>query len=190
MRLKEASYPVDARGRPDLRYYVDSLEYYIRMYEQYLGTLRGEKGPGYEIELSFSRRVNALWGLIAKGASAANYALALLKRSEPEAREDGAAILAAIGKDEVTVEKLLNALRVETDTTARDSLIASVGHLKSRKAVPVLAAIIRDQATDGDTRWTAVESLGRIIRKRFLKMDDPIRDALIWLDQHEGRRSI
>ena len=40
MSLKEASYPVDARGRPDLRYYKDSLEYYIQLYEEHLGALK------------------------------------------------------------------------------------------------------------------------------------------------------
>jgi hypothetical protein len=62
---KEAGYPVDARGRPELRYYTDSLEYYIQMYGQHLGALQGKKGVGYEIELAFSRRVHGMWGLVA-----------------------------------------------------------------------------------------------------------------------------
>jgi len=184
MTLNEAQYPVDARGRPDIRYYTDSLEYYIEMYEQYLGALKGKKGACYEPELAFSRRVHAMWGLIAKGAAAAPFALSLLSHSEPEAREDGPAILAEIGKDENVVDQLIRTLQSETDTEARDSLILALGRLKNRKAVPALAAIIRNEAEDGDTRWTAVESLGYVVRKRFLKQVNPVQAALAWLDNH------
>lgn len=184
MPLKEDNYPVDARGRPDLRCYTDLLEYYIQMYEQHLGALQGKKGVGYEIELAFTRRVHAMWGLIAKGAAAAPYALSLLRHSEPEAREDGPAILAELGKDEGVVDLLLESLKAETDATAKDSLILAVGRLKSRKVIPVLAAIIRDEAVDADTRWTAVESLGVIVRKRFLKQEKPIQAAIAWLESH------
>ncbi|HMF13251.1 MAG TPA: HEAT repeat domain-containing protein [Gemmataceae bacterium] len=184
MDLKEAKYPVDARGRPDLRYYTDSLEYYVQMYEQHLGTLQGKKGVGYEIERAFSRRVHGMWGLISKGAAAAPFALSLLGRSVPEAREDGAAILAELGRDEVVVDTLLERLKSETDATAKDSMILALGRLKNKKAIPSLATIIRDAATDGDTKWTAVESLGLIVRKRFLKQENPVQSAMAWLASH------
>ena len=189
MPMKEDQYPVDSRGCPDLRCYTDSLDYYIQMYERHLGTLQGKKGPGYEIELAFSRRVNGVWGLIAKGTAAARYALSLLQRSEPEAREDGAAILAELGGDDGVVDNLLETLRTEKDTTARDSLIAALGQIKNRRAVPVLAAIIRGESADGDTRWTAVESLGLIVRKRFLKQADPVKAAKDWLDKHPDHKA-
>jgi len=184
MALKEASYPVDAQGRPDLRYYTDPLEYYIAMYERHLDTLAGKKGVGYEIDLAFSRRVHGMWGLIAKRAAAAPYALGLLGHSVPEAREDGAAILAELGRDEVVVDKLIESLMSETDTTAKDSIILALGRLKNKKAIPFLAALIRDAATDGDTKWAAVESLGLIVRKRFLKQENPVEAAMTWIDNH------
>jgi len=184
MRLKEDDYPVDARGRPDPGYYTDSLEYYIRMYEQHLGTLQGRSGVGYEPELAFRRRGHATWGLIGKGTASSNYAVGLLRRSEPEAREDGAAILAELGKDERIVGQLIESLESETAAQAKDSLVLALGRLKSRKAIPALATIIRDETADGDTRWTAVESLGLIVRKRFLKLEQPIQAALAWLDRH------
>ena len=133
----------------------------MRMYEQHLGALRGEKGPGFES--------------------------ALLRRPEPEARDDGASILAALGRDDGVVDELLAAFQTETDMTARDSLILAAGRLKSRKAVPILAGIIRDETADGDTRWTAAESLGLIVRQRFNKREDPIRAAIEWLDRHGGK---
>ncbi len=70
------------------------------------------------------------------------------------------------------------------DTTARDSTILALGRLKSKKAIPLLATVIRDANADGDTRWTAVEGLGLLVRKRFLKQEDPISAAMAWLDSH------
>lgn len=184
MSLKEASYPLDERGQPDLRFYTDSLDYYMQMYELHLGALQGKQGPGYEIELSYSRGVHATWGLIAKGAAAAPYALNLLERPVPEAREDGAAILAELGQDQAVVDKLIETLNAESDITARDSIVLALGRLKNKRAIPWLAAIIRDAAADGDTKSTAVESLGLIVRKRFLKQENPIEGAIAWLDRH------
>jgi hypothetical protein len=184
MSLKEASYPVDARGQPDLSYYMDSLDYYIQMYEQHLGTLKGKKGLGYEIELAFSRRVHGMWGLIAKKDAAAPYAISLLGRSIPEAREDGAAILAELGRDDAVVDKLIQCLNTENDDSARASIILSLGRMKNKKAIPTLAAIIRDPAPDDDTQHTAVESLGLIVRKRFLNQENPLQAAITWLAAH------
>ena len=185
MRLKEDRYPTDKRGKPDVSYYTDPLAYYIQMYEQFLDTIEERKtGAGYEVELSFKRRVHALWGLIAKGAEAAPYALSLLQRSEPEAREDGPTILAELGQDDGVVDALLASLKSETDQTAIDAMIITLGELKNRKAIPALAGVIRDEAQDRDTRWTAAESLGRIVRRRFADTGNPLEAALAWLAKH------
>ena len=187
-RLKEDNYPADQngpRGKPDLSYYRDSLDYYIQMYEQFLDSVEGRKtGEGYEVELQFKRRVHALWGLIAKGSEATAYALSLLQRSEPEAREDGVGILAELGKDDGVVEILLERLKSEKELEPKDSMIITLGSLKSRKAIPALARIIRDEEENHDTRWTATESLGAIVRRRFMDTEDPIKTALDWLAKH------
>jgi HEAT repeat protein len=155
------------------------------MYEQCLDTLEGRKqGTGYEPELAFKRRVHAMWGLIAKGVEAIPYALTLLRRPEAEAREDAAAILETVGKDNVVVDELLKSLESETTLTVKDSLLIAVGRFKSRKAIPLLAKIIRNQREDLDTRWTAVESLGLIVRRRFLNQTDPVQSAIDWLAKH------
>ena len=125
-----------------------------------------------------------MWGLIAKGVEAIAYALTLLGRPEAEAREDAAAILETVGQDTVVVDELLKSLNSETDITAKDSLVIAVGRLKSRKAIPSLAKIIRDQVEDRDTRWNAVESLGLIVRRRFLDQKEPIQSAIDWLAKH------
>jgi hypothetical protein len=42
--MKADAYPADPHGRHDPCYFVDSIEYYIEMCQQFLGTLAGEKG--------------------------------------------------------------------------------------------------------------------------------------------------
>lgn len=79
---------------------------------------------------------------------------------------------------------LLAALEAETEDVPRDGIIAALGALKNRSAVPTLAALIRSESTDSDTRLCAAESLGQIVRRRFDRRDDPIAAAVAWLDAH------
>lgn len=101
---REGLYPVDRTGRPDLRYYTAPLAHYVGMYEAYLAGLRATGGrrsararraQGRRL---FALRVHAVWGLIARGQGAADYARGLLRHAEADAREDGAAILDALGQ--------------------------------------------------------------------------------------------
>ena len=69
-------------------------------------------------------------------------------------------------------------------SVARDSLILALGQLRNRKAIPTLRAIICNTQEDGDTRWTAIESLGKIVRRRFLSQSDPEQAAKDWLAKH------
>ncbi|HWI25140.1 MAG TPA: hypothetical protein VNS59_09485, partial [Lysobacter sp.] len=68
-------------------YYTAPLAHYVAMYEAYLDGLR-----------LFALRVHAVWGLIAQGAASADFARALLRHEEADAREDGAAILVELGR--------------------------------------------------------------------------------------------
>jgi hypothetical protein len=173
--LKENNIPVDARGRPELSGYTDSAAYYAAMHDQGLRAME------------FARRVHGTWGLIAKGAESIPHALAMLRSKDSDAREDGAAVLGEIGKNGEVVEELLSALASELDTQARDSVILALGRMRNRGAIPALAALIEDESTDGDTRWTAVESLGRIVQKRFLAQPEPVAAAVTWLKRHPRR---
>jgi HEAT repeat protein len=171
----------------DLSEYTEPVEHYIEMYEQYLQFLRTAdriEQDISEVERAESRGVNAQWGLIAKGADAIPYALRLLASKEPQAREDAAGIFAVLGRQTGIVDHLLKALERETDQTARDSLVLALGQLRARKAIPVLARIIQDPAAEGDNRWNAVESLGLIVRRRFIRQPDPVNAALEWLASH------
>src|SRR5215831_15287615 len=116
MPLKEESYPVGKRGQPDLSRYTDSVEYYAELYEKFLASLQGAwPWVTQETKLPWSSRVHGMWGLIAKGGAAVPYALKLLDHAEPDAREDGAAILGAVGKDESVIAGILKRLKAETD---------------------------------------------------------------------------
>ena len=96
---RETLYPVDRTGRPDLRYYTAPLAHYVGMYEAYLAGLRGAGARQCEGRRLFELRVHAVWGLIARGTAAVEYAQRLLQHDdEADAREDGAAILAAVGQ--------------------------------------------------------------------------------------------
>lgn len=93
---REALYPVDQAGRPDLRYYVAPLTHYVGMYEAYLTGVRITGARQSDGRRLFELRVHAVWGLIARGPAAVGYAQTLLRHNDADAREDGAAILAAV----------------------------------------------------------------------------------------------
>ena len=95
---REALYPVDRSGRPDLRYYTAPLAHYVAMYEAYLDGLRAGGGRRVDGRRLFALRVHAVWGLVAQGAASADFARALLRHEEADAREDGAAILVELGR--------------------------------------------------------------------------------------------
>jgi hypothetical protein len=82
------------------------------------------------------------------------------------------------------IDALLGALEAEVEDQPRDAMIEALGHLKTRRAIPYLAHVIRNADTDGDTRWSAVEALGRIVRRRFDRQPDAFNAALGWLDSH------
>jgi HEAT repeat protein len=166
----------DSRRGPDLTTYTASAETY---YQLHLAAMR---------ESDFRKRSNAAWGLIARGKASLPYLMLMLSSRDPDSREDAGGALAWLGKEaDGVVAELLTALDVEKEDQARDSIVLALGALKNRAAIPALDALIRSEQTDGDTRRCAVESLGKIVRRRFLKQADPEGAAIEWLDAHDGR---
>jgi len=108
----------------------------------------------------------------------------MLESSDAEIRADGGGLLGALGREPGVVEAAISALERETEHQARDSLILALGVLGDKRAIPSLAALIRSQATNDDTRFTAAQSLGRLVRRRFDRQEDPTAAALVWLDKH------
>ena len=176
MGAEEDRIPTDSSGRPDLAYYTRDVAYYAAMHARAIA-------PGG----AFNERTHGCWGLIANGEAAIPQALAMLTSVNAHAREDGAGILAEIGKSPDVVQSLLAALATETADEARDSLIQALGGLRNRAAVPALVALIESESTDGDTRWTAMESLGRIVRRRFLDKPDPVVAVGKWISTWRKR---
>jgi HEAT repeat protein len=134
---------------------------------------------------AFERRVEATWGLIGCGADAIPYAIDMLKSSDAEIREDAGGILGALGREPEVVDAVIAALQSETDCQARDSLVVALGELGDRRAISHLASLIRSEDTDGDTRFTAAQSLGRLVGRRFDRGADAVSEATAWLDKRE-----
>lgn len=138
-------------------------------------------------EGDFSRRVMASWGLIARGRESLPYLMLMLRSSNADSREDAGGALGWLGKESSgVVGDLLTALEDEAEHQPRDSIVVTLGAVKNPAAIPALAALIRSDDTDGDTRRCAVESLGKIVRMRFDTQDDPEAAAIAWLDAHGG----
>jgi HEAT repeat protein len=138
------------RGLPDLKRFKDSAEGY---YQLHLDAVR---------EGDFRKRVMASWGLIAQGQESLPYLMLMLSSSNADSREDAGGALGWLGKESGdVVGELLTALESETEHQPRDTIVVTLGALKDRTAIPSLAALIRSDDTDGDTRRCAVESLGK-----------------------------
>jgi len=137
--------PMNEQRISERRYFTKSAEYYAQMHHAAVSLYDNSPSKG-DAGLIYACQVHAEWGLIYSGAAAIPYAVEMLKSSVPEAREGGAGILGAVGKDDAVVQALLASLATETDTTARDTLILALGELRNRNAIPALAAIIKDPA--------------------------------------------
>jgi HEAT repeat protein len=163
------------RGVPDLSQFTAPAETYYRLHQEALR------------EHNFAKRVTASWGLIARGRQSLPYLTRMLSSRDANSREDAAGALAWLGADAGgVVRELLQALKHETGQQARDSIVLALGALKNPAAIPALAELIRSADTDGDTRRCAVESLGKIVRRRFDNHADPEAAAVTWLDAHAG----
>ena len=148
-----------------------------------------------DMSLIYACRVHAQWGLIYAAEKAIPFALDMLKSPVAEAREDGAGILAAIGTNENAVDSLVKAFWDEYQATQGcnagtvplevvDGIVVALGNLKNRKAIPALATVLRNPDADGDTKSIAVDSLGKIVRRRFDKKPEPLQAALEWLSKN------
>jgi hypothetical protein len=186
--------PLNENRIAEKRHFTKPVEYYAEMHRTAVSLFDNSAAPG-DAQLIGGCRVHAEWGLIYAGAAAVPYALRMLQSKIPEARADGAAILAALGDNEQTFDSLLQAFEkdyryhvngaIEKESVqALESIIEALGRLRNKKAIPALAKVVRNSAIDGDTRWTAMENLGRLARHRFDKNTDPMSAAVEWLQTH------
>ncbi len=156
---------------PDLRAFQEAPEVYRVLHRQAV------------LEGNFDKRVHASWGLIARGGESLPVLLSMLSDQSPEAREDAAGALAWLKEQSPdVVGALVSALDASEADEERDTILTALGALRSRDAIPALAAILRDASADEDTRYVAAEALGSIVRRRFDRQPDPIAAAVQWLD--------
>jgi hypothetical protein len=204
--FEERHYPMDEHRAPILSHFTQPVRRYVELYEQHLAFDRvyekhlkyrwhdWSAWPQWMYEAAtnmYDKNLLAVWGMIAKGAESVPNGLELLRRDEPDARADGASVLGAVGRQESIVDEVIAAAEAlwlvsnpDRETLeAVDSMIIALAQLRNRRAIPLLARIIRSGATDGDTRWTAAEALGTIVRRKF-KHPDPVSQALAWLEKN------
>jgi HEAT repeat protein len=129
--------------------------------------------------------VAAEWGLIARGTDSIPYAMRMLKSPDSDIREGGAGVLQGIGQaSSGVIDAVIESLGSEIDLQTRDTLVAALGAMKNKRAIPVLAALVKDSSIDADSQWVAIESLGKLVRVRFLTRPDPRAAAMEWIEAH------
>ncbi|RYG25824.1 hypothetical protein EON82_05725 [bacterium] len=171
----------DERGVPELADFDRPLQHYIDMHRQWADYLGGNDFSEVVATRAYKARVYGTYGLIAKGEEAVPYALSLLTSKVSDYREDAAGILRAFEKHPEVVSALIRATEEETDLVALSALLVTLGRLKAREAIPVVARILREG--NADTQWDAAEALGRISGKRFGSKPDRVAKALAWLEE-------
>ena len=179
---------------PVLSHLSESAEYYANLLLKSAVVFKDHprEGPRLSndaISMHYHRFVMAEWGLIARGKEAVPYSVDLLRSEIPEVREAAAGVLLGVGGDEEVVSHVLESLEAEYHRPANkqtiqslDTLVLALGEMKNKKAIPALAALVRDTSLNGDSRWGAALAIGRLARKRFDKGSDPITAAMEWLD--------
>jgi HEAT repeat protein len=120
-------------------------------FDQHAEAFAAYNADEIDVDTWWKRRVQADRGLIRRGHEAVPFAVEMLHNRNPDIREDGAGVLAALGDDEGVIDELLGALEAEVEDQPRDAMIEALGHLKNRRAIPYLAHVIRNADTDGDS---------------------------------------
>jgi hypothetical protein len=187
--------PATENRTPDLSYLTESAQFYYDLICDSAPHLKDKpRAVTWDEKLmagkAYGRMVDASWGLIARGAEAIPFAIRLVRSKDSDEREMGASVFCGLQTGERApdvLQHIIAALENETERLVIDSLISALGHLKSRGAIPTLAKFIRDEKEDGDTRWEAAVSLGKIVHKRFAKDgQNAIENATAWLNQNEN----
>ena len=171
-------------------------ELYVRVRHPFRSTARGyeeyqrawrdlEHGPVSGADGAYDRRVLASWGLIVRAKDALPFALEMARSGNPEVRAEATSVFERLRDDAAAVGALVHTVETERELEPLDSAIAALGRLRAQQALPALTRLIRDETTDGDTRFTAAQALGAIVGERFRRGHE-IEDALVWLDRQEN----
>ena len=192
--LEESRYPRNASGAPDLTRFTGSVEHYERYIADYFESLESPRGTLADREWqthAYQKYVLGQWGLIARGPSEAlPTVLRLLQHRLPEGRQAASGVLGAWSDAGTALEApLLKAAEQElaapeTDIETLSTLIGILGRERSEASLPLLARVLRDPASrNGDIDWCAIEAIGDIARRRFVKEPEPKQAAERWLQE-------
>jgi HEAT repeat protein len=177
---------------------VDREELYVRVrwpfrsaerwYEEYRRAWHDlEHGPVAGVERAYDRRVAAVWGLIARAGDALPFALEMLRSRNPEIRADATSVLERLQRNREAIPELIRVVETETELEPLDAAVGALERLRAREALPALTHLLRDESRDGDTRFGAAHTVGKIVGAR-LRRGHEIEDALAALDRDaEGR---
>lgn len=195
--LPEDRYPQVARGVPDLSYFKHPVAYYEAYADEYLASLDPKTAEPPRPDRKYAewqgywyrKYVLAQWGLIARGpAEALPTVLRYLKHRIPEGRQLASGVLGdwARKKIDVTAPALAAAEQefasAEPDIETLGTLLTLLGESRAESALPLMARVLRDpRSKNGDLDWNAMEAIGEVARKKFVKEPDPMRAADEWL---------
>lgn len=178
---------MSAFRQPSQTYY----ELYLECWKAMDGGPRREPGRDpdesaqEEFRFTYNMMVACTWALVARGAESVPFAMKMLASSDSDIREGGGGVLQGIGSAGAeTVDIVIGHLRVEPDIQVRDALIEALGAMRSPRAIPMLAELVGDNELDDESRQSAISSLGKLARVRFLKREDPLAAALEWIAAH------
>ena len=178
---------------PDLSYYTESARFYYDLICESAPHLKDRPRAATDADremasVANNRIVHATWGLIARGAEAMPFAIKLIASKDRDLRESGANVVAGLhdpARLPDVVRHTMAALETEQDRLVIDTLLSALGDLRSPQAIPLLKRFIVNDQEDGDTRWEAAVSLGKIVGKRFdRKGADAVELAQQWLAEY------
>jgi len=164
--------------------YLMPTSFYIKKYKKAQKDQNDTSLTNDQLKKAYCCRVSAIWALISKGEKSIPFALELLHSKSQEEKEDAAGILGELGKNDDVIDSLIMQLDAKCTVQVKDTIIIALGNLKSKKALKKLKQMLLDPEMDGDSKYTAAESVGKIIKCNILKKDDPITYAIDWLNSN------
>lgn len=181
------------RGAPDRAQFRKPAEFYYHRYVELSKEVLRPRGHAWseryhsdpelrrQFHEMYQEMVNCTWGLLARQAESIPFALKLLSSSSADHRGTAGFFLGSLRGHPEVAPMLVSALQQETETEARDTIIVALGRLRDPSAIPALAAIVRDAASDADTRFTAAQAICQITNRRF-RRERLIESVVGWLD--------
>lgn len=146
---------------------------------------------------TYNQYVQAMNELGTRGPEILEWAIARVRHSEYDAREQAAWLLGELATRNQLGDKKPSAIdeltwlatrSVEEDTKEAQGNTAAVldlGKLGDRRAVVALRHILTSPDWDDDElQWDAAGTLGNLLRESFAKSEDPVAAAKAWLERH------